>query len=128
LFLKEMNQMVERNAVQGRKRHHSKGTKCACPGHARTTARSGGRTNERLIKDRLHLPILTGNKGRARKMVNELQKSPLGRLITAIAMTPDLRPEKIEQGKKILRCRYDELEEKLVVAMERVLGELSYTG
>jgi hypothetical protein len=88
--------------------------------------------NDRRVQEkpgiRFHLSVSTDKKIQARRMIKQLQKSPLGRLITAIATTPQLRPEKMEQGRKVLQCSDAQLEEKLLLAMEHVIEELSHSG
>jgi hypothetical protein len=117
--------MVARNTVHGPTRFNPGGTKCICLECDGTTAQSQRRATEKLIKDRFDLPLRFDKKMQARKMVKEMQKSPLGRLITTIATTPELRPEKVGRGKRILQYSDFELNEKLLQAMEHVLDELS---
>jgi hypothetical protein len=120
--------MNTRKNVHGRTSFHIGGTKCLCPEYDETTAQTQGRKDERLIKGGFHLPVRVNKKIQMQKLVKELNESPLGRLTTAMDTTPELRPEKVEQGRKILQCSDSELNERLILAVDRVLDELSYTG
>jgi hypothetical protein len=120
--------MVARNTVHERAGLHPGGTKCAYLLLDGATTQSQKQVTEKLIKDRFHFPVRADKKTLAKNMVKDMQKSPLGRLITAIATTPQFQPEKTDQGKKILRHSDSELKEKLIQTMERVLEKLSYTG
>jgi hypothetical protein len=120
--------MAARNTILGRTRFSPGVKKRLCRKCEATTAQSERRTNENSIMGGFHLPVCVDNKMRTRKRVKHLQKSPQGRLITAVEATTEIRPKKVEQGRRILQCNDAELEEKLLRTVERVLEELSHTG
>jgi hypothetical protein len=119
--------MVTRNADHGRTSFSAEATICLSQGRDGTTTLIERQAQEKP-GIRFHFPIDKDKKSQARKMVKDLQKSPLGRLIATIATTPELRLEKVEQGRKMLQCSGSQLNEKLILAMERVLEELSHVG
>ena len=60
----------------------------------------------------------------AKKIMDNIHNTPLGKLLGIIATLPEIRPEKVQQGRQLLRRADSELDEQLDEAMDRVLEEL----
>jgi hypothetical protein len=64
----------------------------------------------------------------ARKIMDNIHNTPLGKLLGIMASLPEIRPEKVEHGRKLLRRKESDLDEQLDEAMDRVLEELLHEG
>lgn len=60
----------------------------------------------------------------ADKIMDNIHNTPLGKLLGIIAALPEIRQEKVEQGRRICRRKDAELDDQLDAAMDRVLEEL----
>jgi hypothetical protein len=60
----------------------------------------------------------------ASKIMENIHNTPLGKLLGIIATLPEIRAEKVEQGRQLLRRKESDLDEQLDEAMDRVLEEL----
>jgi|GEM_PF-1339729 hypothetical protein len=64
----------------------------------------------------------------ADKIMDNIHNTPLGRLLGIIAALPEIRQEKVEQGRRICSRKDAELDDQLDAAMDRVLEELLHEG
>lgn len=60
----------------------------------------------------------------AQKIMDNIHNTPLGKLLGIIATLPEIRAEKVEHGRQLLRRQESDLDEQLDEAMDRVLEEL----
>lgn len=60
----------------------------------------------------------------ARKIMENIHNTPLGKLLGIIATLPEIRPEKVQEGRRLMKRADCELDEQLNEAMDRVLEEL----
>jgi hypothetical protein len=60
----------------------------------------------------------------AQKIMENIHNTPLGKLLGIIATLPEIRAEKVEHGKQLLRRKESDLDEQLDEAMDRVMEEL----
>jgi hypothetical protein len=64
----------------------------------------------------------------AGQIMENIHNTPLGKLLGIIASLPEIRPEKVEQGKWLLQRKESDLVAPLDEAMDRVLEELLHEG
>jgi DNA-directed RNA polymerase subunit F len=64
----------------------------------------------------------------AKKIMDNIHNTPLGKLLGIIATLPEIRPEKVQEGRRLVRRADTELNEQLNEAMDRVLEELLHEG
>ena len=62
------------------------------------------------------------------RLIHHLETNPIGRLLRLIAALPDVRYDKIEHARRQLSLPDDELDQRLDVALDRVLEELTTEG
>jgi hypothetical protein len=79
---------------------------------------------ENSRQDRFDLPGQSEKELLAERIMENIQSTPLGRLLGIIASLPEIRPEKVEQGRRLLHRAESDLDEPLDEAMDRVLEEL----
>lgn len=60
------------------------------------------------------------------KIMDNIHNTSLGKLLGIIATLPEIRQEKVAQGKRLLSRNEADLDEELDVAMDRVLEELLF--
>lgn len=60
----------------------------------------------------------------AERIMENIQSTPLGKLLGIIASLPEIRPEKVERGRWLLHRNESDLNEPLDEAMDRILEEL----
>ena len=60
----------------------------------------------------------------AQKIMENIHNTPLGKLLSIIATLPEIRTEKVQQGRRLMRRADCELDQQLNEAMDRVLEEL----
>jgi hypothetical protein len=60
----------------------------------------------------------------AERIMENIQSTPLGKLLGIIASLPEIRPEKVERGRRLLHRDESDLDEPLDEAMDRILEEL----
>ena len=60
------------------------------------------------------------------KIMDNIHNTSMGRLLGIIAALPEIRQEKVDQGKRLLQRKETELDEELDVAMDRILEELLF--
>jgi uncharacterized protein YegJ (DUF2314 family) len=60
------------------------------------------------------------------KIMDNIHNTSLGKLLGIIATLPEIRQEKVDQGKRLLSRQEADLDEHLDVAMDRVLEELLF--
>jgi len=60
----------------------------------------------------------------AKEIMENIQNTPLGKLLGIIASLPEIRPEKVEQGRRLLHRAESDLDGPLDEAMDRVMEEL----
>jgi hypothetical protein len=80
------------------------------------------------MQDKFDLFRQAGKDIVAEELVENIHNTPLGRLLGIIAALPEIRPEKVELGRKLLRRNESDLDEQLDEAMDRVLEELLHEG
>jgi len=78
--------------------------------------------------DRFNLFERSENELLAEKIMENIHNTSLGRLLGIIASLPEIRPEKVERGRQLLRHDETNLNEQLDEAMDRVLEELLQEG
>lgn len=78
--------------------------------------------------DRFNLFERSENELLAEKIMENIHNTSLGRLLGIIASLPEIRPEKVERGRRLLRHDETNLNEQLDEAMDRVLEELLQEG
>ncbi|MBN1796438.1 MAG: hypothetical protein JW804_07180 [Sedimentisphaerales bacterium] len=59
------------------------------------------------------------------QILNNLNKTPLGKVLKKIASMPEVRQNKVLEVRKRLSCDEYELNKRLDIAMERVLEDLT---
>lgn len=75
------------------------------------------------VDDRFELPTPSQDY-LADKIMDNIHNTPLGKLLGIIAALPEIRQEKVDQGRRICRRKDAELDDQLDAAMDRVLEEL----
>lgn len=60
------------------------------------------------------------------KIMDNIHNTSLGRLLGIIAAMPEIRQEKVDQGKRLLSRQDTELDQELDAAMDRILEELLF--
>jgi hypothetical protein len=76
--------------------------------------------------NRFDLPGQSEKELLAERIMENIQNTPLGKLLGIIASLPEIRPEKVERGRRLLHRAESDLDEPLDEAMDRVLEELLY--
>jgi hypothetical protein len=79
-------------------------------------------------QDRFDLPEQSEKELLADRIMENIQNTPLGKLLGIIASLPEIRPEKVERGRRLLHRAESDLDEPLDEAMDRVLEELLHEG
>ena len=83
---------------------------------------------EREQPDRFDLPDQSDTEFLAERIIENIHSTPLGKLLGIIASLPEIRPEKVERGRRLLHRAESDLDEPLDEAMDRVMEELLHEG
>jgi hypothetical protein len=117
--------MDDSGVDQERKRFSGAGKKPAFSKYSSVIAHNSRRRFEKKQASRFQLLVRiddTLSSGKALRFNKDEQQ------IVATAASHEVRPDKIEQGKRLLHCSAAELKEKLNKAMDRILENLSNCG
>jgi hypothetical protein len=116
--------MNARKTAQKGMKFSGTGREYSCPKCGGATAECDERRLEKNMSHKFHMSMRTDGALLKSKMAGYVRNTPMGQLMTVMAATPEIRPEKIEQGRRMLQCSDSELEEKLDKAMDCVLEKL----
>lgn len=79
----------------------------------------------RFSKNRANMPFQEDDTGLLHeKLMDRMQSNPLGRLLKVIAKLPEVRVEKIEQGRRRVEESCDCWDTQMDVVLDRVLEDL----